>query len=188
MTHLFYEEYREELMAQNPLEIPQLVILDTRERMQPILKAIQSIPGLEWDDTDVIQTVMQAIQYENTAMSDLHNRCLGIVRRATGLSALEPAVLSTKNARPVAFDPYLAAAFRSGTLAEEFKKHTPGHISFYNEATALANLLYELGSHLYAQLRVIGCYTNGYLFYQFQKWIGMDMALVRFEVDYRSLR
>lgn len=173
-------------MALNFLEIPELVILDTRERMQPILKAIQKIPGLEWDDTDVIQTVMQAIQYENTAMSDLHNRCLGIVRQATGLSALEPAALSTKNAQPVAFDPYLHAAYKAGTFHEQVGK--PGHVSFYNEASTLANLLYELGSHLYAQLRVIGCYTNGYLFYQFHKWIGMDMALVRFEVDYRSLR
>lgn len=166
---MYYEDYRASLQAENPLDVPDLLILDTRERVAPILKTIQHIPGLEWDDTDAIQTVLQCIQYENTAMSDLQDKCWQIVAQATGHQA--------------AYQTHSGPAAGLYAIAQMGERVTEA-----NSQMQLAQLLFELGSQLYAMLRGLGCYTSGYLFYQFKDWVGLDMRLVRFEVDTESLR
>lgn len=143
------------------LELPLVCILDTREQIRPLLLKLQLIPGLSWDDTDIIQRVMQSIQLEHRALSQLHDDCLALVARMTG---------STH---------YDMVATPQGW--QRVARSSDGVTPWLNESVQIANALAELGSHLYYQLRSLGMYQNGYLYYQFRQWLGLDMVLERFE-------
>lgn len=168
MTHSFFDLYA----PARPQQAGRL-ILDTREKIRPLLKQIQQIPGLTWDDTDVIQRVMCSIQYEHRALSQLHEDCMVLVGRATGIARGEMAAVPDGWQREVR------------QLSDECfasPQHPyPSEVPWLKEATAIANYLTELGAYLFTQLRSIGAYTNGYLHYQFQDWLDYDMVLVRFE-------
>lgn len=170
------------------LKNQELLILDTREKIQPYMKAAAAIPGLEWDETELIQTVFQCIQYEGTALSQLHDKCLQLIASACGMS-LSERLTSAQGWRRVALNPYdqLETSFRH--VREVWQAENPtSNTPWLNETVQVANILSELGMYLYTTLRSLGCYTNGYLFYQFKDWVGYDMLLVRFEPDLESLR
>lgn len=143
------------------LGLPKVCILDTREQIWPLLLKLRLIPGLEWDDTDIIQRVMQSIQLEHRALSQLHDDCLGLVARMTG---------------SVSFD---MVATPHGW--KRVARSDDGSVPWLNETVQIANALAQLGAYLYYQFRSIGLYQNGYLYYQFREWVGLDMMLQRFE-------
>lgn len=149
-----------------------MVILNTRDAILPLLGQISKIPGITWDDTDVVELVMQYIAYEKTALADLHDKCLDLVSRATGCRRFD-AMVSPQGWKRVATNPYTQ-------LVEGY----PGGVGdpWVNETTQIANALFQLGTHLFTTLRMLGLYTNGYLYYQFKAWLGHDMLLQRFEV------
>ncbi len=51
---------------------------------------------------------------------------------------------------------------------------------FEDQATELANLLNRTGEHIFNELQIAGAYQNGYLFYQYHGWCGLDLVLGRF--------
>lgn len=156
MTPSFFATY-----GAPSLQLPQVVVLDTRERIRPLMLKLQLIPGLEWDDSDIIQRVMQSIQYEHRALSQLHDDCLQLVARLTGSKSYD----------------MVATAHGWQRVARSDEQEVP----WLNETMQIANALAELGSNLFYQLRSLGMYHRGYLQYQFKQWVGMDMALQWFE-------
>jgi hypothetical protein len=174
MTRSYFEEF-----GPPSVRTDLLLVLDTREKIKPLLKAIQAVPGISWDDTDVIQRVMQSIQIESRALSQLHDDCLQLVARCTGTRRYDKTISPTGwKAVALGYSAYeqlLAENHDSGL--DPAKQEVP----WLNETMQIANLLTELGAYLFATLRSIGCYTNGYLYYQFKDWLDYDMLLVRFE-------
>ena len=51
---------------------------------------------------------------------------------------------------------------------------------FEDDAVELANMLNRTGEHIYNELVNAGAYQNGYLFYQYHGWCGLDLVLGRF--------
>lgn len=175
MTRSFYEEY-----GPPSLQAEQLIVLDTREKIKPLLKAISTVPGITWDDTDVIQRVMQSIQIENRALGQLHDDCLQLVARCTGSLGYDrhASAVGWRRVALSAYDQLMPTAHHR----DFWHAQAPAsQVPWLNESMQIANLLTELGAYLFAQLRSIGCYTNGYLYYQFKDWVDYDMLLVRFE-------
>jgi hypothetical protein len=142
--------------------LSQLVILDTREQIRPLMTKLQLIPGLEWDDTDIVQRVLQSIQMERRAMHQLHDDCLELVSRTTGSRAFD------------------MVATPQGWL--RVARSDCGEVPWLNETVQIANALADLGAHLFHMLRSLGLYQQGYLRYQFKQWLGLDMVLERFEL------
>lgn len=164
MTRSYYEDF-----GPPSLRVQDLVIMDTHVRIEPLLRAIAKVPGISWDETEVIQTVMQCIQYEHRALSALHDKCLQLVGQCTGTSRYDM-VVSPEGWKKVGYS-----------------RDPDASVPWLNESVQIAGLLTELGMFLFTTLRMMGCYTNGYLFYQFKDWLGYDMVLQRFEVDTRGL-
>lgn len=79
--------------ARVPEHGPDVIILDTSGFVKPLLKKIELLPGITWDDEDVIHRVMGYICYESKALEELSYSCLDLVERAGGTPFEKEAVV-----------------------------------------------------------------------------------------------
>lgn len=62
----------------------------------------------------------------------------------------------------------------SRTLGREFEQHS----------RVVAHAVVEMGTQVLQQLQLLRAYHRGYLFYQFSGWVGRDILLEKFQVDF----